>query len=135
MMKLKSRNKSSAQFEMSSMTDLVFLLLIFFMLITTLIVPNVNALKLLLPKSVTAKPTSGFTLSVSINKNIQYFMDTKPVSLESLPASIENALMGKDNPTVILHTDNSVPIENVVSVMDICNKLKVKMVLATYPEK
>ncbi len=56
-MAIRSRNKVKATFEMSSMTDLVFLLLIFFMLITTLIVPNVNTLKLLLPNSNTAKPT------------------------------------------------------------------------------
>ena len=134
-MKLKSRSKASAQFEMASMTDLVFLLLIFFMLITTLVVPNVNALKLLLPKSDTAKPTSGITVSVSINKNLEYFIDTKPVSMETMPSALESFLSGKKEPTVILHTDKSVPVENVVRVMDVCNKMKVKMVLATNPEK
>jgi biopolymer transport protein ExbD len=113
-MALKSRSKITPQFELSSMTDLVFLLLIFFMLITTLIVPNVNALKLTLPSSNTSKPTEGITVSVSINKNF---------------------LSGKKDPTIILHTDNTVPVENVVKVMDIANKMKVKMVLATYPEK
>lgn len=134
-MKLKSRSKTSAQFEMSSMTDLVFLLLIFFMLITTLIVPNVNALKLLLPKSTSAKPSANLTVSVSINKNLEYFIDAKLVSLAAMPSALENFLAGKKEPTVILHSENSVPIENVVKVMDVCNKLKVKMVLATSPEK
>ena len=134
-MALKSRSKITPQFEMSSMADLVFLLLIFFMLITTLIVPNVNALKLTLPSSHTAKPTEGITVSVSINKNLQYFVDGKPVMLTTLSSTLQNFLAGKKDPTVILHTDNSVPVENVVKVMDIANKMKVKMVLATNPER
>ena len=134
-MALKSRSKISPAFEMSSMTDLVFLLLIFFMLITTLIVPNVNALKLTLPSSNTSKPTEGITVSVSINKNLQYFVDGKPVMLTTLTSTLQKFLAGKNDPTIILHTDNTVPVENVVKVMDIANKMKVKMVLATYPEK
>jgi biopolymer transport protein ExbD len=134
-MALKSRTKITPQFELSSMTDLVFLLLIFFMLITTLIVPNVNALKLTLPSSNTAKPTEGITVSVSINKNLEYFIDGKQVILTTLQSTLQNFLAGKKDPTIILHTDNTVPVENVVKVMDIANKMKVKMVLATYPEK
>ena len=120
---------------MSSMTDLVFLLLIFFMLITTLIVPNVNALKLTLPSSHSSKPTEGITVSVSINKNLQYFVDGKPVMLTTLSSTLQNFLTGKKDPTIILHADNTVPVENVVKVMDIANKMKVKMVLATNPER
>lgn len=134
-MKLKSRNQVRADFEMSSMTDLVFLLLVFFMLITTLIVPHVNVLKLLLPNSETAKPTENITLSVSINENLEYFVDQIQTPIELLSRTIEDKIGGKNDPTIILHSDNKVPIENVVKVMDIANKLKVKMVLATYPEK
>ena len=120
---------------MSSMTDLVFLLLIFFMLITTLIVPNVNTLKLLLPNSNTAKPTENLTVSVAINENLEYFMDGKPVAFDNLEGNLSAFISGKTDPTVVLHTSNTVPIENVVKVMDIVNRLKVKMVLATNPEK
>lgn len=134
-MAIRSRNKVNAKFEMSSMTDLVFLLLIFFMLITTLIVPNVNTLKLVLPNSNTAKPTENLTVSVAINENLEYFMDGQPVVLDQLEGSLSNFVAGKTDPVVVLHTANSVPVENVVKVMDIVNRLKVKMVLATNPEK
>ncbi len=134
-MAIRSRNKVSAKFEMSSMTDLVFLLLIFFMLITTLVVPNVNTLKLLLPNSNTAKPTENLTVSVGINENLQYFLDGKPIVFDQLESSITNFIAGKNDPIVVLHTAQSVPVENVVKVMDIVNRLKVKMVLATNPEK
>jgi len=134
-MAIRSRNKVSAKFEMSSMTDLVFLLLIFFMLITTLVVPNVNTLKLLLPNSNTAKPTENLTVSVGINENLEYFLDGKPIVFDQLEGSITNFIAGKNDPVVVLHTAQSVPVENVVKVMDIVNRLKVKMVLATNPEK
>ncbi|MBK8872998.1 MAG: biopolymer transporter ExbD [Bacteroidia bacterium] len=134
-MAIRSRNKVSASFEMSSMTDLVFLLLIFFMLITTMIVPNVNTLKLVLPNSNTAKPTENLTVSVAINENLEYFMDGQPVVFDQLEGSLSNFVAGKTDPVVVLHTANSVPVENVVKVMDIVNRLKVKMVLATNPEK
>jgi biopolymer transport protein ExbD len=132
---IRSRNKISANFEMSSMTDLVFLLLIFFMLITTLIVPNVNTLKLLLPNSNTAKPTENLTVSVAVNENLEYFLDSKPIPFEQLEAALADFVAGKSDPVVVLHTANTVPVENVVKVMDIVNRLKVKMVLATNPEK
>ena len=120
---------------MSSMTDIVFLLLIFFMLITTMVVPNVNTLKLLLPNSNTAKPTENITVSVAINDNLQYFVDGNKTGIDNLQTSISNYVSGKTNPIIILHTARTVPIENVVRIMDISNKLKVKMVLATDPEK
>ena len=134
-MAIRSRNKVSAKFEMSSMTDLVFLLLIFFMLITTLIVPNINTLKLLLPSSNTAKPTENITVSVSIDESQQYYVDGKPVVFDQLEGALTSFVSGKNDPVVVLHTANSVPIENVVRVMDIVNRLKIKMVLATNPEK
>jgi biopolymer transport protein ExbD len=134
-MAIRSRNKVSAKFEMSSMTDLVFLLLIFFMLITTLVVPNVNTLKLLLPNSNTAKPTENLTVSVAINENLEYFLDSQPIMFDQLEGQIGNFVAGKTDPVVVLHTANTVPVENVVKIMDIVNRLKIKMVLATTPEK
>jgi biopolymer transport protein ExbD len=134
-MKLKSRSKITATFEMSSMTDLVFLLLIFFMLITTLVVPNVNTLKLSLPKSDEAKQTPPPAVSVAINKELQYFVNNQPVAADGLLQAIEAASVTVKDRTLILHTDNTVPVENVVRVMDIANRLRIKMVLATYPEK
>jgi biopolymer transport protein ExbD len=134
-MKLRSRNKAQVRFEMASMTDLVFLLLIFFMLVTTLIVPNINTLKLLLPASQTAKPTENITVSVAINEKREYFLDGRPVAIDNLEELLKQYLIDKPDPLVVLHTDRTVPIENVVRIMDVVNRLKVRMVLATHPEK
>jgi biopolymer transport protein ExbD len=134
-MKLKTKITVTPSFEMSSMTDLVFLLLIFFMLITTLIVPNVNALKLTLPSSTTAEKRKDLTVSVSINQKSEYFLNNQLVSETQLFPAIQGFLSDKKNPTIILHAQKSVPVESVVRVLDIANKLKVKLVLATHPEK
>lgn len=134
-MKLRSRESAKPTFELSSMTDLVFLLLIFFMLVATMVAPNVNALKLVLPNSNTADKTKNLTVSVSINENRQYFIAGKPVPVETLKPTLQAALANKLNPVVILHTDYNVPISDVVTVMDVANQMKVKLVLATQPEK
>lgn len=134
-MKIKTRENVRPTLEMSSMTDLVFLLLIFFMIITTMIVPNVNALKLVLPNSTTSQKQKDLTISVAINENQQYFVGGQPVDVANLRAVLEQKLAGDPNPTIILHTEYSVPISSVVTVMDIANKMKVKLVLATQPEK
>ena len=130
-MALRSRNKVSADFNMSSMTDIVFLLLIFFMLTSTLESPN--ALKLLLPSS-KARTLEKQTVSVSITKDINFFINENKV----LEANIERELKLKlDNiaeAAIILHADKTVDIEHVVKVMDIAYRNKYKIVLATTPK-
>ncbi|MDG1283372.1 MAG: biopolymer transporter ExbD [Flavobacteriales bacterium] len=127
-MALRSRNKVSANFNMSSMTDIVFLLLIFFMLTSTLVSPN--ALKLLLPNS-KAKTLEKQTISISITKDIEYYVNENQVSLNSLEQELSILLDKEKEPGIILHTDKTVAIEHVVKVMDIAYRNKYKIVLAT----
>ena len=127
-MALRSRNKVSANFNMSSMTDIVFLLLIFFMLTSTLVSPN--ALKLLLPNS-KAKTLEKQTISISITKDIEYYVNENQVSLNSLEQELSILLKNDKEPGIILHTDKTVAIEHVVKVMDIAYRNKYKIVLAT----
>ncbi|MDC3258247.1 biopolymer transporter ExbD [Flavobacteriales bacterium] len=127
-MALRSRNKVSANFNMSSMTDIVFLLLIFFMLTSTLVSPN--ALKLLLPNS-KAKTLEKQTISISITKDIEYYVNENQVSLNSLEQELSILLEKDKEPGIILHTDKTVAIEHVVKVMDIAYRNKYKIVLAT----
>jgi len=127
-MALKTRNKVNATFSMSSMTDIVFLLLIFFMVTSTLISPN--ALKLLLPKSsnqTAAKPIT----TVSIDKNFNFFLETTPVPFSQLENKLQRKLAREDDPTISLHVDKSVPMEQVVKVMNIAKNNKYKLNLAT----
>jgi len=130
-MSLKSRNKVSANFSMSSMTDIVFLLLIFFMLTSTLVSPN--ALKLLLPNS-KARTLEKQTLSVSITQEIDYYIGDKQVAIENLEQQLKFELAGQEEPAIVLHADKTVDIEYAVKVMDIAYRNKYKVVLATNPK-
>ena len=129
-MALKSRNKVSPNFNMSSMTDIVFLLLIFFMLTSTLVSPN--ALKLLLPNS-KAKTLEKQTISVSINKELDFYINENIVIESNLENELKQILSAQDEPAIILHDDKTVDIEHVVKVMDIAYRNKYKIVLATKP--
>ena len=129
-MALRSRNKVSPDFNMSSMTDIVFLLLIFFMLTSTLVSPN--ALKLLLPNS-KSKTLEKQTVSVSITKDIDFFINENQITEEQLEKQLILILEESNEPGIILHADKSVDIEHVVKVMDIAYRNKYKIVLATKP--
>jgi len=114
------------------MTDIVFLLLIFFMVSSTLIAPN--ALKLLLPQSnsqTSAKPIT----TVSITEDFQFYIEQTPVSADELEARLTQKLEGQQEPTVSLHVHRSVPMEQVVKVMNIAKDNRYKLVLATQPLK
>ena len=134
-MALSSRNKVSVQFSMSGMTDIVFLLLIFFMLTSTLIAPN--ALKLLLPQS-NNQTRAKQQVAVSITPNLQYHIlingKDQIVSLEQLEAQLTEQLKFEVEPTIAVHADKTVPIEYVVKVMNIARKHKYRVILATAPE-
>lgn len=129
-MKLKRHSKTDTGFQMSSMTDIVFLLLIFFMVTSTLVAPN--ALKLLLPRSnsqTAAKPIT----TVSITTQQQYYVEQTAVPLGGLEAYLQTKLAGEEDPTISLHADKSVPIEAVVKVMNIAKDNHFKLILATSP--
>ncbi len=127
-MKLKGRNKINPEFSMSSMTDIVFLLLIFFML--TANAPN--ALDLLLPKA-RGKSTNTQNVSVTINRNLQYFVNNEQINGEYIEIELKKALEGKENPTIILRAEESVAIKEAVNVMDIANRNSYKVILAVRP--
>jgi len=127
-MKLKGRNKVSPDFSMSSMTDIVFLLLIFFMLTAN----SPNALDLLLPKA-KGKSTNTQNVSVSIDKNLQYFVNNERINGDYIEVELKKALEGQDKPTIILRAEESVAIREAVNVMDIANRNNYKVILAVRP--
>jgi biopolymer transport protein ExbD len=128
-MNFKNRNKVSPDFSMSSMTDIVFLLLIFFMLTAS----TPNALDLLLPKA-KGKSTNTQNVSISIKKNKNYYVDNKQVDEQNIESKMRSLLKDKDNPTILLRVEESVPIEKAVLVMDIANRNKFKVILAVRPK-
>ena len=129
-MNLRGRNKVSAEFSMSSMTDIVFLLLVFFMLTPSAITPE--ALDLILPKA-KGKTSNVPKASVSITKEGAFYINKERVSQYNIETELKKILVGQDKPTVILRAEEGVPIEDAVLVMDIANKNNYKIVLAVRP--
>lgn len=130
-MNLRGRNKVSATFSMSSMTDIVFLLLVFFLLTSPAITPN--ALDLLLPEA-KGKSTNQHQASVSITKEGAFFINKERIAKGQLESALSQALNSVSKPTVILRAEQGVPIEQVVYVMDLANRRNYQVVLAVNPK-
>lgn len=127
-MALKRSSKISSAFSMSSMTDLVFLLLIFFMITSTLVHPN--ALKLLLPQS--ANQTSAKPLTtVAITGDLKYYIETKQVNFQDIEPLLKQKLGQNPDIYISLHVDESVPMKEVVKIMNIAKENQYKLILAT----
>ncbi|MGN0033876.1 MAG: ExbD/TolR family protein [Candidatus Limimorpha sp.] len=137
-MALKRRNKRKSDFNSSSMSDLVFLLLIFFMLTSTLVAPN--AIKLLLPNS-NSRTMAKQTVTVYINEKTDYFVGEKPVTESQLQTEITIALGDTAEGTVVVRSDKTVPVQYVVNVIDAVNNINNethqnhKVLLATSSKK
>ena len=136
-MAIKSRNKRVAEINATSMSDLVFLLLIFFMITSTLISPN--AIKLLLPSS-SSKTMSKQNVTIYINDQFDFYLEKRRVEDENLESVLAQALQVYDQGTVVLRSDKSVPVQYVVTVIDAVNQInkgrltKHKVILATTPK-
>lgn len=123
---------------MASMSDLVFLLLIFFMLTSTLVSPN--AIKLLLPSS-SSKTIAKQTTTVYINDLNQFFVNETPASELNMQQLLSQSLIGQNEGVIVLRADKSVPVQYVVTVIDAVNqmndllKTKHKVILATKPKE
>ncbi len=136
-MPIRTRNKLSTSFSMASMSDLVFLLLIFFMITSTLVAPN--AIKLLLPSS-SSKTMAKQTVTVYINDLQNFFVEEKQVSEEILEPELNEKLQDQAEGTVVLRADKTVPVQYIVSVIDAVNEInqkngtKHKVILATLPK-
>ncbi|WP_299522569.1 biopolymer transporter ExbD [Winogradskyella sp.] len=129
-MNIRGRNKVTPEFNMASMTDIVFLLLIFFMIASTLV--TTNAIDIILPKA-SGKTQNKKSTAVSIKKDLTYYIDQKRVGESVLESQLVSILSEQEQPTIVLRAEKSVPVENVVKVMDIANRNKFKVILAVKP--
>jgi len=135
-MAIQTRNKRSIQYSTASMSDLVFLLLIFFMLTSTLVAPN--AIKLLLPQS-SSKTLAKQTITVYINDKAEFFIGENKVTKDQLQPLLSQELAGQLDGSVVLRSDQSVAVQHVVNVIDAVNKIneryntKHKVIMATRP--
>ncbi len=129
-MNFRGKNKVTPEFNLSSMTDVVFLLLIFFMLASTLI--STNVIDVVLPTAA-GKAQSDTPITVTIKKDFTYYIEDKRVGLSVLEFEIINQLKKKSTPSFILRAEKSIPIEKVVHIMDIANRNNFKVTLAVKP--
>ena len=129
-MNIRGRNKVTPEFNMASMTDIVFLLLIFFMIASTLV--TTNAIDIILPKA-SGKTENKKSTAVSIKADLTYYIDQKRVGESVLENQLVSILSQQEEPTIVLRAEKSVPVENVVKVMDIDNRNKFKVILAVKP--
>ena len=137
-MAIEMRNKRDPSFSTASMSDLVFLLLIFFMLTSTLVSPN--AIKLLLPSS-KSKTMSKQTVTVYINDKRNFYVGEQKIKPNELEDVIYSKIKNEKNASIVLRADKSVPVQDVVTVIDAVNEInkayntKHKVILATKPPK
>lgn len=127
-MNFTKRNKVSPDFSMSSMTDIVFLLLIFFMLTSN----SPSAMDMVLPKG-KGKSTNTQKVVVSIKKGNVYAIDGKTIKPTEIEAKLLTLLSGKENPVIMLRAENVVPFEEPIFIMDIANRNKFKLIVAVNP--
>ena len=136
-MGLKRRTKVSEAFSMASMTDVIFLLLIFFMVTSTVVIPN--AIKVTLPqaqKQTAAKPLTRVTIDASLNYYVAFGKQKEvQVSFQEITPFLQDCYAKEPKMYVALYADETVPYKEIVKILNIANENKFKMVLATRPQK
>ena len=128
-MNLRRKKKITAEVATASMNDIMFFLMLFFLIMSTLLNPNV--VKLTLPSSKHNQALRQKEVTISVTKDMQYFVNNAPVTYAMLEPLLTNELAKSKDLTVILRCDSGLTIQDLVTVLEIGNKLKVKMVLAT----
>jgi biopolymer transport protein ExbD len=128
-MRIRRRTREHAEVSTESLNDIMFFLLLFFLIVSTLANPNV--VKLTLPSSKQSTQMNKQPLTVSVTKDRQYSIDKEPVPFDRLEAELPSRLVGLDQATVVLRFDQALSVQDLVDVLTIGNRLKVKMVLAT----
>src|SRR3954466_13131442 len=132
-MNLRKRHKgASAEVHTSAMNDIMFFLLLFFLIAST--VTNPNVIKLMLPKSSSGQSVSKKTITVSVTKDLKYYVDKKEVPVTALQPTLAAYKPLATELTIVLYVDATVAIQDVVQVMDVAQKLNIKLVLATEPK-
>jgi biopolymer transport protein ExbD len=128
-MKIKRNRHFKPEVSTSSLNDIMFFLLLFFLIVSTLANPNV--IKLLLPASNAAQNINKQQITISVTENKEYFIDQTKVSLRDIESILKAKITGVEEPTVVLRFANSLSVQDLVDVLEVGTRLKVKMVLAT----
>lgn len=128
-MNLRKRTNFHAEVYTGSLNDIMFFLLLFFLIISTLVNPSV--IKLLLPKATTSQAISKQQVSLSVTADKRYYINNQEVPFEQLESELQLATVNILEPTVVLRFDNVLTVQDLVDILQIGNKVQIKMVLAT----
>jgi biopolymer transport protein ExbD len=129
MMELRKKKSVMAEVYTSSFNDIMFFLMLFFLIASTLISPSV--VKLTLPNSKYRQTIRKTEIALSVTKDLQYFVNKQKVSFDELENVLLSATAGKAEPIIVLRVDNSIPVQNLVDILQIGNKINIRMILAT----
>jgi biopolymer transport protein ExbD len=133
-MNLRNRKKGNVEVHTSALNDIMFFLLMFFLLASAVVNPQV--VKLLLPRSESGQQSNAQkTITVTISEDLKYFVEKKQVNLENLKTEVETYQQASPDLTIVLYVARGVSIENTMQVFDVANQLKLKVVLAVEPKK
>lgn len=133
-MNLRKRKKGTVEVHTSALNDIMFFLMLFFLLASAVVNPQV--VKLLLPRSESGQQsTSQKTVTVTIDENLNYLVDKEKVTLDQIESKIQAYQQQANDVTIVLYVSRGVSIENTMQVFDVANKLKLKVVLAVEQKK
>jgi biopolymer transport protein ExbD len=128
-MKIKHPHEFKAEVATASLNDIMFFLLLFFLIISTFANPHV--IKLLLPKASSSQTVTKKQVTLSINKDKQYFLDSKNIPFENMEAELNKLATDIPDVTIVVRADQRLTIQDLVDILQIGSKLKIKMILAT----
>lgn len=117
-----------AEVQAGALSDILFFLMLFFLIISTLASPN--AIKLLLPNATSGRDNPSTPISVSITADLRYYIENEEVSLPSFENTLSLKIRGKDKPSVVLRMDKSIEVNEMMKIMDILHRMKVPVVIA-----
>jgi biopolymer transport protein ExbD len=132
-MQLRRKNKAGSEVSTSSLNDIMFFLLLFFLIASTMANPNV--VKLLLPKAEGKPAMSKKPIMLSVNDKLEYYIEKEPVAKDQLQAKLESKIRNLTDPVVVVSIDRTLKVQDLVDLLEIGNKLNIKMVLATDKNK
>lgn len=128
-MKLRRRHREHAEVATESLNDIMFMLLLFFLIVSTLVNPSV--IKLLLPESKQSQTLDIQQILLQVTADHQYYIDKNPVPVADLKGALLDATKGLNKPTVVLRLDKALTMQDLVDVLQVGTEIKVKMILAT----
>jgi len=131
-MKIKRSKQFTPEVATSSLNDIMFFLLLFFLIVSTFANPNV--IKVLLPKAQSAQAINKKQISITVTEDKKYFINDREVPFDYIKTELTARTTGLDNPTIILRFSNKLTIQDLVDILQIGNSLNIKMVLATQKE-